>query len=399
MRPVTNALLSAAGAAALVTAASAQSVVLLIPSVAQEAAAVADLTDLAETGDGVAKLVRFAFHTSFFNATGCIDLDDPENNGLAEITASVDALFEATHSSSMSRADFWALAGVVGARVASDEPGLVTMRYGRQDSPLACVGAGSFPNALGDMSESMATLGEAFGLDERDVTTLLGAHALGRCRTQNSGFNGPWRGGNNLRLDNGFYRSLSSNQNDWEQRVAPAPSGGGPEKNQWERGGSIMLNVDASLYRDLGVNGSASGRSATCPGSMGSCPRAATADVVDEFADDEDQFLEEFAVVFQQMIEKGASGPLQAAGEAVEAADGDADDAAGSTPDGVDVDAEEDTDETDDDGEDGEDGRDDEGDDATTSTGDADQDSPADAAKPAAAALGTLLVLVLGALA
>lgn len=283
-----------------------------IPTVENEREASAVLRELASTGDGIPKMVRFAFHSTLFGAHGCLDLDEPDNAGLGPIKASIDALYDA-NTYNMSRADFWALAGVVALDEANGPS--VEMRYGREDLPTSCVGAGTFPNGLLGMEENMRTLGAQYGLTEREVVVLLGAHTLGRCRPENSGFVGPWTGDQD-RFDNDYYEELLDD--DWTQEVVPQPDGPSEDKRQWNQGPAsmprrMMLNTDMSLLYDLNVTGSASGLSATCPADPTGCPRAATASVVDEMAGSNRLFRSEFAVVFQKMLEVNVSDTLEAA--------------------------------------------------------------------------------------
>ena len=99
-----------------------------------------------------------------------------------------------------------------------------------------------------------------------DKVAILGAHTLGRCSVENSGFEGTWirgRNGGSFKsdlLDNEYYKQLRGN---WTQVTAV----GGTEK-QWQRFDTnpnsatddfnqpnMFLNVDMSIQWDLETNG------------------------------------------------------------------------------------------------------------------------------------------------
>lgn len=310
-------LLTAVLVAAVVAAAAAAAAAL--PTEDQVTAATAELNDLAQ-GDRIAQLVRFAFHSTLFGAHGCLDMADPDNAGLGGILAEVNELYDdGPDSYNMSRADFWALAGVVAVRrgVANGR-GSITLatRFGREDRPTSCVGAGAFPNAARGFQEVMDVIGARYNMTAREVTVLMGAHSLGDANPNNSGYQGPWATPTDT-LDNGFFEEMADETNNWEQIVAPKPAGdpGAPDKRQWStngrvgRGELMMLNTDMSLLYEINVTDS-SDLSGTCPSNPSGCPRAATASVVDEMVADNDLFLTEFAAVFTKMIEVNMTGSL-----------------------------------------------------------------------------------------
>ena len=206
---------------------------------------------------------------------GCLEIGNPENNGLAEISARLNMIYNDSFSESgMSRADFWALASVVAIRVAADEQqcdqlGLpqnctkpmprMSILYGRKDcatSPLSNSDTG-FPDAHGDLDHVMEILRDGLGMTERQVVALIGAHTLGSASTRNSGFDGPWAPPT-TRFDNGFYRLLVGNNSGWRQvqlNSPNAPEGFNP-RFQWDHGNfqrmpggdrqglRMMLNTD-----------------------------------------------------------------------------------------------------------------------------------------------------------
>ncbi|RKO89782.1 heme peroxidase, partial [Blyttiomyces helicus] len=90
----------------------------------------------------------------------------------------------------ISYADLWSLAGVV----AIQEMGGPTIKWrpGRTDATIEkCTPDGRLPDA----SQTQDHLRKIFyrqGFNDQEIVALSGAHALGRCHTDRSGFEGPW---------------------------------------------------------------------------------------------------------------------------------------------------------------------------------------------------------------
>ena len=112
------------------------------------------------------------------------------------------------------------------------------MEFGRNDcatSPNEAAGVDpGFPSATADFEEAHTFFTNQFGFtDRQESVALLGAHTLGRARTDNSGFEGRWvkAKSNGVRntdvLDNEYYLQLRGN---WSQ-MEVAESG----KFQWQR--------------------------------------------------------------------------------------------------------------------------------------------------------------------
>ena len=176
----------------------------------------------------------------------------------------------------MSRGDFYALAGIVAVRVASEvqnclalrlprncvkpRPSLL-IRYGRKDCPTSPNSPRDFgfPDPHKDLNHILNVFGAGMGMTERQVVALVGAHTMGMATPKNSGFQGPWAFPTNS-FDNGFYRLLVSEASGWHQselNFADAPPGANP-RYQWDDGsvdrtqtsfGSIMmLNTDMVCF-------------------------------------------------------------------------------------------------------------------------------------------------------
>ena len=160
----------------------------------------------------------------------------------------------------MSRADFVALAGVIGIRQGSLRQSCralnlpancvkpmpnITIRYGRRDcatSPITNA-IHKFPNPHGNLLHVLDFFGNGMNMTNREVVALLGAHSLGQATLRNSGFDGPWAIPMD-RFDNGFYRELVTNG--WVQdEVNDTMSAVYPNvRYQWNRVNLFMLNSD-----------------------------------------------------------------------------------------------------------------------------------------------------------
>lgn len=69
---------------------------------------------------------------------------------------------------------------------------LIPYRPGRSDRDVT---ASSPDGRLPDATKGARHLRDIFyrmGFDDREIVALSGAHALGRCHTDRSGFSGPW---------------------------------------------------------------------------------------------------------------------------------------------------------------------------------------------------------------
>jgi hypothetical protein len=147
---------------------------------------------------------------------GCIDLSDPNNNGLGHPISVLDPVVAefATPSTGLSRADVWALATMVGADVANH--GNITKPinftqdwFGRVDCENAnsvCLNAKGLPVACSETAGPhhdmpsptfnspavFSYFANNFGFTERQTVTIMGAHTCGhlvknvgrRCESQ-----------------------------------------------------------------------------------------------------------------------------------------------------------------------------------------------------------------------
>lgn len=86
--------------------------------------------------------------------------------------------------------DLWILAGV--CAIQEMQGPKIPYRAGRSDRDVSfCTPDGRLPDASQGASHIRAIFGR-MGFDDRAMVALSGAHALGRCHTDRSGFSGPW---------------------------------------------------------------------------------------------------------------------------------------------------------------------------------------------------------------
>jgi len=115
--------------------------------------------------------------------------------------------------------DLWILAGV--CAVQEMQGPIIPYRPGRSDRDVAaCTPDGRLPDA----SKTQKHLRDIFnrmGFNDQEIVALSGAHALGRCHTDRSGYTGPWTFSPTV-LTNDYYRLLSEEKWQWKKWNGPA---------------------------------------------------------------------------------------------------------------------------------------------------------------------------------
>ena len=123
---------------------------------------------------------------------------------------------EPIHSSFpwISYSDLWTLAGV--CAIQEMQGPVIPWRPGRQDRDVSmCTPDGRLPDGAKEQSHLRAIFGR-MGFDDREIVALSGAHALGRCHTDRSGFDGPWTFSPTV-VSNDYYRLLVEEKWDWKK--------------------------------------------------------------------------------------------------------------------------------------------------------------------------------------
>ena len=316
------------------------SIVLCLAVVTGQTATIETLTnlkgtieDLLTTDDqNIAGFVRLAFHDCIGvgGCDGCINHDDSHNAGLRKYSDQLDSVYE-ENSELISRADLYAYASIVALGKASDNVfDMDSFRVGRKD----CSADGrendaseNFPGANMQNLEVVTDFFKtAFGLSTRETIALLGAHTLGRARTENSGFEGPWIPGTtgpNV-LDNQFYREIvgprwfhktleTPNRFQWQKNQGSGGAGNTANSRNNPRQRNILLNSDGALAFDLDLDehGDMNNQCEMCgrntdpvEANIPCCPRGDGFAICAEYARSNDVWLQEFTLVFYKMIDR-----------------------------------------------------------------------------------------------
>ena len=305
-----------------------------------------------------ASFVRLGFHDCVGGCDGCLDLSNPDNNGLDEAITALDnvvATYGPSSANGLSRADIWALAALTAAEVAQpnnrDKTLFPLVWYGRSDCDESqmCKPCNSAPEC-GERngpcqsfpSPNLATDGlldffsETFDFDDEETVAIMGAHTLGKAFRENSGFDGEqgWVPQDDV-LNNNYYEQLlgkKSLEND-EDELVHAPNWKQifidnsdlphdiPNRFQWVKGGNegggggansgiFMLDSDVAIVRDFieylhEETGEVTCEFKTKKEQSTRCPFASVIDVAKEYRDDNKLWVEDFQVAFSKMLVTG----------------------------------------------------------------------------------------------
>jgi cytochrome c peroxidase len=186
--------------------------------------------------------------------------------------------------SGLSYADLYTLAGVAAIKTMGGPT--IPWSSGRVDEmdPSAVTPDGRLPNADSgppgaDPSDAahLRTIFGRMGFDDREIVVLSGAHALGRCHPEASGYVGPWTA-TPTTFNNAYFTFLSNL--DWKPKKWEGPYQyvAGPEG----KGELMMLPTDLVLLQDKKF-----------------------AKYVKEYAKDGQKFNKDFSKAFQKLEELG----------------------------------------------------------------------------------------------
>jgi len=239
------------------------------PSAAQIAATKTEIIAAIEKederrGDGTSlapTLVRLAWHAAGTysakdktgGSNGSTMRMEPEskwgaNAGLAPAR---DILAPIAAKNGLSVADTWTLAGVTA--IAHMGGPTIHWRSGRSDSPTpTTVPDGRLPAAdKGETKKTLAGLREVFhrmGFTDKDIVALSGAHAVGRCHTNASGYWGPWTFAEST-FSNEYFRLLVEEK--WTvKKTHEGKAWTGPLQFEDKTGKLMMLPSDLALLED-----------------------------------------------------------------------------------------------------------------------------------------------------
>lgn len=169
--------------------------------------------------------------------------------------------------------DLWILAGVTA--IQEMQGPTIPYRPGRADKDVAaCTPDGRLPDATQGGKHLRSIFGR-MGFNDQEIVALSGAHALGRCHTDRSGFEGPWTFSPTV-LTNDFYSLLLEQTWQWKKWKGPAQYEDKATKTL------MMLPTDYVLIKDKGFR-----------------------PWVEKYAKDNDLFFKDFAAVVTRLFELG----------------------------------------------------------------------------------------------
>ncbi|CAD6503966.1 BgTH12-05708 [Blumeria graminis f. sp. triticale] len=177
----------------------------------------------------------------------------------------------------ISYSDLWILAGVVA--IQEMQGPIIPWRPGRSDKDLsACTPDGRLPDATQGKKHLRDIFGR-MGFNDQEIVALSGAHALGRCHTTRSGFDGPWTFSPTV-LTNEYYRLLLNEKWSWRKWDGPKQLEDKTTKTL------MMLPTDYSLIGDKDFKS-----------------------WVKKYADDNQLFFHDFSNVILKLFELGVPFP------------------------------------------------------------------------------------------
>jgi len=188
----------------------------------------------------------------------------------------------------LSYSDLYTFAGVV----AVEEAGGPTIKFrtGRTDMDDGSTSPpdGRLPDAdKGSRVATIAHLRDIFGrmgFTDQEIVALAGAHAMGRCHTDRSGYWGPWTNAENT-FSNEYFRLLLEER--WSPKLTHnGKNWTGPDQYEDSSGQLMMLPSDLALVADPEFK-----------------------KWVEVYAKDENKFFKDFASAFAKLLELGVPFP------------------------------------------------------------------------------------------
>jgi len=175
----------------------------------------------------------------------------------------------------ISHGDLWILAGCVAIEHMGGPK--IAFHPGRKDKSdgSSCPPDGRLPDAAQGASH-VRQIFRRQGFSDKETVCLIGAHCIGRCHPNRSGYDGPWTNAPTV-FSNDFFVQLLERK--WTKR-----NWKGPVQYEDETGTLMMLPADLALIQDPQFKG-----------------------WVEYYAKDEEVFFKDFAAAFQKLLENGTS--------------------------------------------------------------------------------------------
>lgn len=141
----------------------------------------------------------------------------------------------------ISYGDLWTLAGVCAIQESAGP--IVPWRPGRIDGvDTDCTPDGRLPDAA-QAQDHLRNIFYRMGFNDQEIVALAGAHAMGRCHTDRSGFDGPWTFSPTT-FSNEYYRLLLDEKWNWRKWKGPAQFEDTNTKSL------MMLPADMAIAKD-----------------------------------------------------------------------------------------------------------------------------------------------------
>jgi len=179
----------------------------------------------------------------------------------------------------ISNADLWTLTANVATEVMGG-PAIPT-RFGRSDAASSEESVESQVGRLPDGDKGVDHLRDIFhpkGFSDRDIVALSGAHTVGKCHSDRSGFDGAWTANANT-FDNSYFKNILEKEYEDETSCK-----GCPQKKDKGGSGTIMLISDLSLLE------------------------SPFKEIVEEYAADQDAFFKDYVSAWVKLQENGCDG-------------------------------------------------------------------------------------------
>lgn len=255
---------------------------------------VADLTELVKTKECGPILIRLNWHDAGVfkeGEGGCPNAamrftDGGEgtfgaNAGLPDVALGLlqPITDKYVNDGTISHADLWTLA----ANVATETMGgpKIPTRFGRVDAASSKESVEGQEGRLPDGDKGIDHLRAIFnpkGFDDAEIVALSGAHTVGSCHADRSGFEGPWTE-DKLKFDNSYFKEMLSKE--YVEEKAP----NGATQMRHKESGTIMLTSDLALLTD---------------------PAFKT--VVEKFAEDQEAYFTAYTSAWVKLQENGCEG-------------------------------------------------------------------------------------------
>jgi len=183
--------------------------------------------------------------------------------------------------------DIWQFAGCCAIELSGGPE--IDFKFGRTDasSGAMCPAIGRLPSAdwpdAAKGAEHLRSVFGRMGMTDEDIVALSGAHTIGACHADRSGYDGPWTP-SPLAFDNSYFKLLT------EEKWVPKQWDGPLQYEDVSTGKLMMLTTDLLLMKDPEFK-----------------------KYVEAYAASQTRFFEAFAASFAKLISNGCPAAKQQA--------------------------------------------------------------------------------------